>query len=59
MNMTPNHLNSSEGEAAKQRAEENSRQAQRGTWMSGIITTIIIAAVIIGILYWVAYARTS
>jgi hypothetical protein len=59
MNMTPNHLNSSEGEAAKQRAEENSRQAQRGSLRDGILTTIFIAAFIIGILYWVAYSRTT
>lgn len=59
MNMSPNPLNSQEAEGAKRRADELAHQAQRGTWMSGIITTIIIAAVIIGILYWVAYARTS
>ncbi|WP_145334084.1 hypothetical protein [Paenibacillus xylanexedens] len=59
MNMGPNHLNSSEGEAAKQRADELARQAQRGSWLSGIFTTIFIAAVIIGILFWIAYGRTS
>jgi len=59
MNMDPNHLNSSEGEAAKQRADELARQAQRGSWLSGVFTTIIIAAVIIGILFWIAYGRTS
>ncbi|WP_434748301.1 hypothetical protein [Paenibacillus amylolyticus] len=59
MNMSPNHLNSSEGEAAKQRTDELARQAQQSSFKSGMLTTIIIAVVIIGILYWVAYARTS
>ncbi|GGH63294.1 hypothetical protein GCM10008014_40590 [Paenibacillus silvae] len=59
MNMNPNNLNSSEAEAAKQRADELVQQAKRSTWTGGILTTIVIAVILIGLFYWIAYIRTS
>ncbi|WP_420873326.1 type VII secretion EssA family protein [Paenibacillus silvae] len=59
MNMNPNNLNSSEAEAAKQRADELVQQAKRSTWTSGILTTIVITVILIGLFYWIAYIRTS
>ncbi|WP_221443950.1 hypothetical protein [Paenibacillus sp. JGP012] len=57
--MNPNNLNPSEAEAAKQRADELAQQAKRSTWTSGILTTIVIAVILIGLFYWIAYIRTS
>lgn len=59
MNMNPNQLNDTKAGATKQRADELARQANRDTLMSRIMTTIFITVVIIGILYWIAYIRTS
>ena len=59
MNMTPNNLNGSEDEATKRRAEELARQAKRGSLKSGIITTLVLAVIIIGIFYGIAYFRTN
>ncbi|MGO4529972.1 hypothetical protein AB4Z30_12910 [Paenibacillus sp. 2TAF8] len=59
MNMKPNNLNGSEDEATKRRAEEMARQAQGSSLKSGIITTLVLAVVIVGIFYGIAYFRTS
>lgn len=59
MNMRPNNLNGSEDEATKRRAEEVARQAQGSSLKSGIITTLVLAVVIVGIFYGIAYFRTN
>ncbi|MFJ2046039.1 MULTISPECIES: hypothetical protein [Paenibacillus] len=59
MNMRPNNLNGSEDEATKRRAEELARQAKGSSLKSGIITTLVLAVIIIGIFYGIAYFRTN
>lgn len=59
MFMKPGNLNGSEENAAKQREKELVKESAGGSFMTGIIAFVVLAVVVVGVFYGIAYFRTN
>lgn len=57
--MKPGNLNGSEEDAAKRRAEELAKESADGSFMTGMITFVVLALVVVAVFYGIVYFRTN